>query len=121
MNITLKTLSSATTQEVFGHVASHLLRQNRQSLSPKLEYSYRGVGWLKCSAGCLMDDSEYDPSWERKTWNALIETGVVPAQHCDLIRELQLVHDRRSPDSWRESLEQVANQFNLEPIITMEQ
>ncbi|MCI0558902.1 MAG: hypothetical protein MN733_10435 [Nitrososphaera sp.] len=112
--ITLKTLSSATPQQIFNQVASHLLRQNRQSLSPRLEYSYRGVGWLKCSAGCLMADSEYDPSWERKTWNYLIELGVVSTQHSDLIRALQLVHDSRSPDRWRESLEQVANEYGLD-------
>lgn len=112
MNITLKTLASATEQEVFDHVASHLLAQGKKSLY-KGSCSYRGKDGLKCAAGCLMADSEYDPDWEGKSWFHLIEVGIAPEQNRYIISELQKVHDNASPERWREKLGLVAEQFDL--------
>ncbi|MCI0527846.1 MAG: hypothetical protein L0Y56_10460, partial [Nitrospira sp.] len=92
--ITLKTLASATQQEIFNQVAGHLIAQNEKSLSPiGIGCRYRGEAGCKCAAGCLISDEEYGPDWEGKSWFQLIEAGVVPEQNKDLIGELQNVHD----------------------------
>ena len=57
-----------TIQEVFDHVAAHLIKQGKQSLTDKKEgYSYsgiygcayRGVNGTSCAVGCLIPDDEY--------------------------------------------------------------
>lgn len=120
--ITLKTLPTATKQEVFDQVATHLIRQCRKSLKEKYLLrpigAYRGDGGLKCAAGCLIADDEYDIGMERTLWRDLISQGKVPKEHWLLIDALQVVHDwMAKPDdihSWISGLKYVAERYNLE-------
>lgn len=113
-------LQTATAQQVFDHISAHLLRQRKRSLrslgldAKKDQWcAYRGAGQTKCAAGCLFDDSEYDPKFEGRSWSALVYDKVVPGRHSRLIRALQGVHDSVEPKSWRSALAEVAALFNL--------
>lgn len=113
-------LQTATAQQVFDHISGHLLRQRKKSVRT-LEgdrhsgewCAYRGKGSTKCAAGCLFDDSQYDPKFEGRSWSALVYDKVVPGRHSKLVRALQGVHDSVKPQSWRSALAEVAALFNL--------
>lgn len=113
--ITLKTLPEATAQEVFDQVAKHLLTQNKTSYSDDAVgiCAYRGSEGLKCAAGCIIADDEYNPSWEQQGWTVLVDSRVVPLKHHDLIRSLQLIHDDYDTDRWRELLDELAGNCKL--------
>lgn len=118
--ITLKNLHKASKQAVFDQVATHLLKQNKQSLgsihieSPKEQgCAYRGENGLKCAAGCLMADDEYRWGWENWGWGQLVSAKEVPRNHRLLILALQGVHDKYFPNLWRGNLELVAKKFKL--------
>lgn len=113
MTITLKTLPEASAQGVFDQVKAHLLNQMEQSKIPT-KCLYRGPEDMKCAAGCLMSDEEYESAFERNgDWNALVAKGCVPATHKKLIKSLQIVHDFSNPVFWVDELKQVAEQYNL--------
>jgi hypothetical protein len=116
--ITLATLGSATEQEVFDQVATHLLTQKQKCLSNEGGgCSYRNNG-LKCAAGCLIGDDEYYTGMERRRWNRLVENGVVPGDHVDLITKLQSIHDNNDPSEWRMALWHFANEYRLDSRVT---
>ncbi len=118
--ITLKTLPQATTQEVFDQVARHLLTQNQKSMGSD-RCLYRGPNGLKCAAGCLIGDDEYDPLFDSLTssltstgWGSLVNNNLVPKDHQELIVELQQVHDQLQVHSnWRDDLINLAIRLGL--------
>lgn len=116
--ITLKTLTTATEQEVFDQVAVHMLTQKVQSIrAGSCTCSYRGgeQGNLMCAAGSLIADEEYDPSWDQDdgvSWDALVANGSVPDSHEFLIAALQSIHDDDS-SPWEADLRKLAVEFNL--------
>jgi hypothetical protein len=63
MMITLKTLGKATLQQVFDQVANHLMDQGERAAtvnsSGRVTCYYR-LNDLKCAAGCLIGDDEYE-------------------------------------------------------------
>ena len=116
--ITLKTLPEATAQQVFEQVARHLLTQRepaRINIFEKCSYRLNG---LKCAAGCLIADDEYDvQNMENETdtsWDNLVENKVVPNAHRDLIVELQEIHDGISPEYWEVTLLTFGKNQNLD-------
>lgn len=112
--ITLKTLSDSTDQEVFDQVATHLLTQHQVSLANDRQCSYRGDNGLKCAAGCLIGDDEYNASFmEGHSWLRLRMEGIVPDEHWELVTELQKVHDLEEIENWQRELRFVAAQFHL--------
>lgn len=119
--ITLKTLPQATDQEVFDQVKTHLLSQGKKSLKPGKRTvslnclcSYHSKDGLKCAAGCLIGEDEYDPAFEGFSWKSLMYSWSVPKEHCSLITELQVVHDTKEPEQWEEALKNVAWMFGLD-------
>jgi hypothetical protein len=115
--ITLKTLPEATAQQVFDQVARHLLTQMKRSLNEMMECLYRGPDGLKCAAGCLIADDEYQPGWEDVTWYGLVERGLAPKQHDTLISDLQHLHDNNDQYFWKEALCNLATRHNLSPAV----
>ncbi len=116
MTITLSTLPQATAQEVFDQVATHLLKQNKQSVYLRGDSSicgYRGTGNTKCAAGCLISDAEYSVKFEGVNWPRLIQKGFAPKEHSSLIHALQNVHDASPVEDWEEMLQDVAKTHNL--------
>lgn len=114
--ITLNTLKDATAQEVFDQVAEHLLTQNRTSFdgqSCKYRIVLENKDILKCAAGCLIGDDEYNPDFEGRTWKRLVSLGLVPLAHAELIKDLQKVHDLINFTNWNTTLKCVATRHHL--------
>jgi hypothetical protein len=117
--ITLATLPTATAQEIFDQVATHLIKQNEKSRDDDRGLCvYRIIKEdrvLKCAAGCLIGDNEYDPAFEKfGPWKSLCDEGKVPDAHADVIRGLQVVHDHRTISEWPRGLQSVAETFQLQ-------
>jgi hypothetical protein len=110
--ITLATLSKATAQEVFDQVATHLLEQNKACKSDEDTCLYRHES-LKCAAGCLISDEEYDPSLEGNGWKTLAHNDIVSKCHSRLIIDLQYVHDAMYAETWKQGLVNVAEAYGL--------
>lgn len=116
--ITLKTLPQATAQEVFDQVARHLLTQNEKS-SDDSGCVYRTADGLACAAGCLMADDEVDDEWNADVaWAELVERGVAPKEHQDLIEDLQGAHDSFPTQAWPERLKAIADNYGLSTAVT---
>lgn len=118
--ITLATLPDATAQQVFDQVAVHLLTQNKRCESEEDDLGdarcvYRGEDGLRCAAGCLIADEEYDSDrMEGHGWVVMAKTkGIVPTRHCDLIQRLQGVHDSFAPEGWEARLRHIATIHGL--------
>lgn len=118
--ITLATLAEATEQEVFDQVVNHLRKQGKQSFSKQGGCAYRGKEGLKCAAGCLISDKEYEEKWEETDWKTLVKFHFPKewTYHSNLIQDLQDVHDTgivvdNIQDVWEEGFKRVANTYNL--------
>lgn len=112
--ITLATLLQSTAQQVFNQVKNHLLEQNTKSIDADELEKYRIKETnLKCAAGCLISDSEYNSILEGLSWHGLIEKEYVPDIHGVLIQKLQEVHDFENVSDWEYELKKVAKEYNL--------
>lgn len=114
--ITLKTLPQATAQEVFDQITQHLLRQGKAAISGTGACRYRVEVQgevLKCAAGCLIADGEYNRLFESVAWNDLANMGKVPSHHVALVRQLQRIHDRESFEYWAHHFHKIARDFGL--------
>lgn len=111
--VTIHTLQEATAQEVFNHIAWHLLTQNKRAATTKDTCRYR-FGEFSCSIGCLMPDKDYNPAWEGTSYQNIIKSpsGVTP--HKLLLGDLQIVHDWRATTEWTTQLCRVALSHKLE-------
>lgn len=112
--ITLKTLPEATEQQVFDQIAKHLLSQKQRSTNGEM-CRYRGPDGLKCAAGCLMTDDEYD--CDRMEGAAWIDCTIFPAAHVGIIQYLQDLHDTREPEDWPRFLRRAAIDYGLNPKV----
>lgn len=110
--ITLATLPNATAQQVFDQVAGHLLTQLQASVTHE-GCAYRGEEGLKCAAGCLIADEEYNDLFEHIDWGELVHQNLVPGDHSHLIMDLQCVHDSYIVDDWYDQLMAVAMNHRL--------
>lgn len=115
MTITLATLPQATAQEVYSQVRKHLLTQKIKSMIEFHGCQYHGPEGLMCAAGCLVSDTEYLSEMESKAWASLVNQGMAPAVHQELISKLQRIHDMKDPADWEHHLNRLATEFNLEP------
>jgi len=114
MTVTLATLEQSTAQEVFDHIAKHLLTQKTQCIGgPDNGCSYRNEEGMSCAAGCIMTDYEYRSGLEGRAWYDLINEGFVPKAHKDLIQDLQTIHDLRIISSWPRELQTLAASHEL--------
>ena len=113
--ITLKTLPQATEQEVFDQVATHLINQKVRSASQLGVSCYYRQDDLKCAAGCLISDDEYDVSIEGKAWSSLVYRSMVPSTHEDLITGLQEIQDcKKDEENFEDLLVEFAEQRGLQ-------
>jgi len=82
MIITLDTLSAATEQQVFDHVANHLIRQGMPCIGPGVYSTATSCRYkhkeLSCAVGSLMSPDEYRPWFEGKTWARLSKLASCP-------------------------------------------
>ena len=121
--ITIATLAKARKQEVFDQIATHMLTQMKVcELAENLDNApacvYRNSEGLKCAAGCLISDEEYNEKIGPKGlntygWDQLIERGIVTKRHKNIIKELQNIHDQVTENRWYYYLAGVAKKFDL--------
>ena len=124
-------------QEIFDKVTRHLFTQGRPAKHLGL-CRYRDNEGRSCAVGCLIPEERYDPSFDNeasggtaitaalgnpKFVQALADGGVDAAEHFDLLRSLQVVHD--SMDTYgtiwlRERLEGVAEVYGLSKDVLKE-
>ena len=71
------------------------------------------AGELKCAAGCLIGDDEYQDDFEGEAWGGLVRRKIAPNKHFLLISKLQFIHDVYEPKHWEEKLKELAEEFNL--------
>lgn len=114
-----------TLQEIFDKVATHLLDQgckSQREVYGETLCAYR-AGNLRCAIGCLIDDAYYHDdmgSLDVRNLHFKFPT-VLPAlginandeKTLNFLDELQEVHDHFSPESWAETLVEVADRYNL--------
>ncbi|WKV20533.1 hypothetical protein 16Q_140 [Pseudomonas phage 16Q] len=121
--INLATLSQATEQEVFDQVVSHMLTQGERSEGDD-GCVYRGPNGLKCAAGCLISDEEYnsdmDNNPEGTSWQDLAARDEVPSKHLALISRLQGIHDGIGTQYWPVMLQEEACQLGLKFNVSTE-
>ena len=97
MTITLANLHEATQQQIFDQVARHLLKQGKRAVSAQGRCKYRTDDGLKCAAGCLISDEEYDQNFEmRGSWPSVVSYSgyTVTVVHEHFITALQRMHDK---------------------------
>lgn len=119
--ITLATLKDATAQEVFTQMATHLLTQKEKSRikdeddGSLLKCVYKNDTGLKCAAGCLISDEEYDKElFEHKSWSTLVSESTVSSNHHILISDVQYIHDSEYVEDWKHKLSDIADLYELE-------
>lgn len=98
-----------TAQEVFNTVVRGLASQGwqRSEVDENGDGStcvYRSPTGLRCAAGWLIPDDEYQSRWDEEaiSWFSLERSGLVPSEHVMLITNLQQAHDSAdSPEAMR--------------------
>lgn len=121
--------TSPTMQQVFDHVARHLLTQKQRAFDPNIRTNtlgatgmcaYRAPDGCKCAAGCLIPDDLYSPAMERMNFSsvytqfpALADRLCLTARTVDMVHELQRVHDMGTVENWPTLLYHSAKLFGL--------
>lgn len=128
MRITLANLPEASAQQVFDQVARHLLAQGKRCMvihentyTKKTQpgCAYRSEdGKLACAAGCLISDEEMVEVHDQGLnhghgWMSLIDAGIAPHAHYELIRRLQEMHDDEEIEDWKYCLGVIAKEHKL--------
>ncbi len=116
-------------QETYNRVKSHLLTQNRRSMGEE-GCAYRGDRGTTCAIGCLIPDTAYSPEFEGDSISFILHK---PARHpltdtlvdvlgvtewqsdCAFLSRLQKVHDNEAVADWKNALERLAYEWDLEP------
>lgn len=127
--ITIHNLAAATAQEVFDHIAWHLLTQQAKSATGNSDSCFYRLGELSCAAGCLIPDEDYaglstEDHFDNGThgiegyrWSCLISHSLVPTEHQQLIENLQRCHDDLPVTFWPSKLEVIAVYSDLSTSI----
>jgi hypothetical protein len=119
-----------TPQELFDKVATHLLAQDKPSVSTtdKDSCMYRSQDGLKCAVGCLIPDDLYRPTIEYIHIRTLLDKlpaiyseadittlakAGISEEHIGLLSALQSIHDVFSPTSWCYRLHCLADDMML--------
>jgi hypothetical protein len=117
--ITLKNLHLFSAQEVADQITNHLLTQMKVSYknNSKNDCAYKIIdengNTLKCAAGCLIADDEYQTDFEGNSWYSIIEYFNISSNHQDLIRDFQTIHDSEEPSNWKKSIKNVYDRESL--------
>ena len=115
-----------TEQEVYNHVCTHLLTQQKKSfgLKPRSNYNdclYRGPEGTMCAAGCLIDDIEYNSNMEgipvRYVYKPVDKFPNRIKTNALLVSRLQMIHDNNEVHEWRDKLIQVGELHKLDTRI----
>ncbi len=108
-------------QETFDTVVAHLRKQKKQAINRDGVCQYKTADGLKCAAGCLIKDEDYQPDFEGMTVMTFSgvpnEPGELIASYghdVDLVKRLQRVHDGTSDlEFWETGFKNTAITFGL--------
>ncbi len=118
--ITLANLEQFSGREVFEYIKKHLLTQGRKATDPTGRCVYRVQAkdgeTLKCAAGCIISDDEYNPSMEKSSWRSLVSCKgfspvPIPSAHSVIINGLQVIHDQTDPQFWGNALDRFEEHY----------
>ena len=126
---TLPELMNMSKQDIFDHIARHLLRQARKCWRPGEDGShlclYRGDDGTACAVGAIIPDSCYATAMEHHDVVTLAQwcdyTGHaeyrllarVLFRHMTLLARLQRMHDKFPPSAWPRELHCIAQETGL--------
>lgn len=82
-----------TKADVFYRVIAHLRAQGVQAKNEIGSCRYLTPEGLKCAAGCLIPDDEYNPEFEGSCWATIAANFPQYEEYRDMITDLQLLHD----------------------------
>lgn len=108
--VTIHNLEESTEQEVFDFVAHHLLTQNEKAMDVSGNCLYKlklDNKTLKCAAGCLIPDEDYQKFIEEDSWLSVIEKLSVTEKYKELILDLQHLHDNCDVTEWKMQLDEL--------------
>lgn len=116
-------------QEIFSKVRKGLLNQMEKSLDDGGDCVYRNDRNLKCAVGHLIPDEFYDPEIEgigiasiqtlydfsesKPLLKKILDRLKISSVSYELLRDLQYLHDYRSPDDWELLLAIIADKHGL--------
>lgn len=110
-------------QHVFDFVSRHLLTQNAKS-GTNIACFYRELHSEKmCAVGCLLHDKEYKEDFEGHGSNyveACLLGHIYGGEVTSLLDQLQRMHDQDEPNLWKASLQEIADNFDLDNSVLAE-
>lgn len=127
-----------TQQELFDTAAKHLLAQNEKSANGSTCLYRKPLAdgrVLKCAVGALFPDELYNPDFEGRSVNCLLEDlankgtpderSVLPpgdvrdefAANTNFLRALQQVHDDYELQDWPDHLRRFARSYHLSTAV----
>jgi hypothetical protein len=118
-----------TLQNIFNHVALHLMNQKKKAMAANGQCRYRTTDGLRCAVGCLIPEDEYDEHIEESTLNDLINQKrphLSPTlerliyssdKSYNLLSDLQLLHDESNSRNWESNLKELAKTYNLQYLV----
>lgn len=99
-----------TPQQIFDKVVIHLYTQKKQAINKTGLCKYRMKNGLKCAIGALIEDDDYQPSFDKKgALSVVIDECKIKSKplknflidNYELLLDLQHIHD--SSVSWDDS------------------
>lgn len=116
-------------QDVFDHVAKHMLKQGVRSVDNMGNCQYRGVDGLMCAVGCLITDRKYKRKieghsvYDTDVWAALPAHVKKISNVQALLNGMQNTHDKSPPNQWALHLAESAKHYGLNtdalPIVAL--
>lgn len=112
----------STPQQVFDYVVNHLRTQGEAAFHPSNGCRYRTERGMKCAAGCLISDAEYDPDMEGLLVRNISESPKYKlsdffTRNLKLLQGLQCAHDiflhRDGLAAMERKLQNIADSHNL--------
>lgn len=102
-------ITKATAQEVFDFAVNHLRTQKTESVNSNGACVYKGPNGLMCGAAPFIQN--YNPEMEGSGYEDIPNQ---PANHRQLICDIQEIHDIYVPTSWEDGFKLLASDFNLQ-------
>jgi hypothetical protein len=107
----LQDLQTASLQEIFDHVAGHLLKQGTQCLSGQFCDFINSSGHRCAIGSCMSEHEAY--LYRGKGLRCIEGWESMPEQKRVFLVSLVDIHDDSQPSEWKENLADLANLHSL--------
>lgn len=120
--VTVFNLDECTEKDVLDFVSLHLLTQGVHSyLDDGGTFdrcsnicAYRGSNGLKCAVGAIIPSEAYKYNMEESNYPQMLSANpTFKTDHCDLLTELQQVHDNENTDYWDTRLKSIYERLDI--------